>query len=235
MHELLHLPRFKSLFGAPSNFDSGPCERMHKEVAKHPGCRSQKRHETFSYQAAKRLAEKHVLDLALEKLEAKPQVEEQSKTTTRFGSSFLMKCDLQTDKKALQPPTYNVSIKGLGLLSGDPLLDKKLYPDLVQFIVVYFSSKKHQFASPIYCRSEISDELNNCYRAHHSFHSGSFWHDWAWVSYANDSAKDGYSNVPAKLLCFLPKGVNESRSPDPLVICHPCMWQSCSVSSIARK
>ena len=68
-HELLHVPRFITLFGATSNFDSGPCERMHKEVAKQHGRRSRKRHEAFSYQATKCLAKKHVLDLALNQLE----------------------------------------------------------------------------------------------------------------------------------------------------------------------
>ena len=157
-HELLHVPRFITLFGAPSNFDSGPCERMHKEVAKQPGRRSQKRHETFSYQAAKRLTEKHVLDLALNQLEKQPPTtsEEPAKSSSA-GSQFVLICKLQANHNTLQPPVYNVSIKGLGLLANDKLLDKKLYPDLIQFIVVYLSGLNHKFESPILCCTEIVD------------------------------------------------------------------------------
>jgi hypothetical protein len=36
LHELLHATRFIDLFGAPLNYDSGPCERLHKDFAKQP-------------------------------------------------------------------------------------------------------------------------------------------------------------------------------------------------------
>ena len=55
-------------------------------------------------------------------------------------------------------------------------------------------------------------------------------------------AKRGYSNVPAKLLTFLPDGYNKKKpsneDPDckePHVVCHPCTWESSKVSSIAKK
>ena len=240
-HELLHVPRLITLFGAPSNFDSGPCERMHKEVAKQPGRRSQKRHETFSYQAAKCLAEKHVLDLALNQLEKQPPTtsEEPAKSSSA-GSQFVLICKLQANQNTLQPPVYNVSIKGLGLLANDKLLDKKLYPDLIQFIVVYLSSQDFKFDSPIHCCTEILDDSNTRYRAHHSYQSGWFWYDWAWVSYKTENDEEGFSDVPAKLLCVLPKGVKnlnkeQPDSAEPLVVCHPCMWQSQKVSSIVTK
>jgi hypothetical protein len=54
IHELRHYPEYMKMFGSPSNFDTGPCERMHKEIAKQPGRRSQKRHATFTFQAATR-------------------------------------------------------------------------------------------------------------------------------------------------------------------------------------
>ena len=155
-------------------------------------------------------------------------------------ASFVLTCNLQADHSTLQPPVYNVSIKGLGLLANDDLLDKKLYPDLIRFIVVYFSGHNHKFESPIHCCTEIVDELNIRYRAHHSYRSGWFWHDWAWVSYKKENDEEGFSDVPAKLLCFLPNGVSspsnkDESSIDPLVICHPCKWQSHSVSCIARQ
>ena len=123
-HELLHVPRFITLFGAPSNFDSGLCERMHKEVAKQPGHGSQKRHETFSYQAAKHLAEKHVLNLALNQFEKKahPTNAEPAESSSA-ASQFVLTCNLQADHNTLHLPIFNVSIKGLGLLANDDLLD----------------------------------------------------------------------------------------------------------------
>ena len=159
-HELLHVLRFITLFGAASNFDSGPCERMHKEVAKQPGNRSQKRHETFSYQVANHLAEKHVLDLALNQLEKSHLQPMQSQPNfSSAASQFVLTRNLQADHNKLQLPVYNASIKGLGLLANDDLLDKKLYPDLIWFIAVYLSSLDYKFESPIRCCTDIVDEL----------------------------------------------------------------------------
>ena len=240
MHELLHVPKFISLFGAPSNFDSGPCERMHKEIAKQPGRKSQKRHATFTFQAAKHLAEKHVLSLASKELTDKPVKAASAPNATKMGSQFILTCSLQKGSKPATTPLYNVSVKGLGLLKDDFLLDKKLYPNMVHFIVSYFISND-LLLDTIRCCTEIVDDSDIRYRAHHSYRSGSFWYDWAWVSYTNDS-EEGYSNVPAKLLTFLPDGYNKTKpsneDPDckePHVVCHPCTWESSKVSSIAKK
>ena len=59
------------------------------------------------------------------------------------------------------------------------------------------------------------------------------WHDWAMVSY-KDGTDSGYTNVPAKLLCFL-----RMKQPDGsfeiMVICHPCQWRSKSVSLLINE
>jgi hypothetical protein len=230
MHELLHLPKLICMYGSPMNFDSGPCERMHKDVAKMPGRRSQKRHETFTLQAANRLADRHVIDrLYKEIVETNEEKEdglgEQECKQTCSGSSF----ELEIVEES--PNKYEVSVHGCGVLSS-VALEKKLYPNLVEFIVHFFT-KFDVMPKKIRCSSEFVDESGNIFRAHHDYRAGGFWHDWGMVSYVDETSQEGFSNVPAKILCFLPHGVPGDSMCH--VVCHPCQWRKQSVSKLVSK
>jgi len=85
----------------------------------------------------------------------------------------------------------------------------------------------------ITCQSEYRDEDNITYHAHHQYRGNGIWHDWGWVSYKNESNEDGFVDVPAKLLCFLPDGVPGNSSCH--VVCHPCEWKNEMVSKLMRK
>jgi hypothetical protein len=52
IHKLLHIPSLITFFGSPSNYDSAACKKMQKQIAKRPGRKAQKRHDTFDQQAA---------------------------------------------------------------------------------------------------------------------------------------------------------------------------------------
>jgi hypothetical protein len=87
------------------------------------------------------------------------------------------------------------------------------------------------------CSTEIVDEYGVIYRAHPFYRGSGYWHDWAWVSYEDEDSEDGYSDVPAKILCFLPEGFGEGdeEEREPLLVCHPCRWEQTNLSPLVRK
>jgi hypothetical protein len=211
---------------------------MHKDIAKKPGRASQKRHATFTLQAAIRLAERHVIEFVHSKLSIEepytPNVVDNSHKTTSevggSGSKFKIHMKKETAVKGVLP-SYSVSLEGFGSLSSLPLADL-IYPNLIEFLVSYFSSQNNNFQT-ITVRSEYVDEFGTLYRAHHDYRSSGFWHDWVLVSYSDDTASDGFTNVPAKLICF---ATNESVVPSELLaVCHPCQWRSSRLSPLVER
>lgn len=230
MHELLHSVRMINLFGSPSNFDSGPCERMHKDVAKRPGRAAQKRHETFTAQAAQRLSDRYLLDLAYQKLVVDNEIPPPSITTSTAvcsGSSFGISIKFVPNTNG--GTKCQVRAHGFGQLVACDLR-QDLYPGLVEYIAAYFVSNFDGIPTTIYCASEYRDDNSNIFRAHHSFRSNGFWHDYAWVSYADDRSPDGFTNVPAKILTFLPEGL--PGVPGCHAVVHPCGWRSTRVTEL---
>ena len=232
MHELLHITRLIDYFGSPLNFDSASCERMHKDVAKKPGRACQMRHATFNMQAAKRLADHCVIDNAYKQLVEKPnaKVESSQTVSSASGSSFVLRVTEVTQQDR-NDVSYQVSIHGNGVLHNERL-EMLLYPGLAEFIVAYFT-KFDTMPNSIRCCSEYTDEDGTIYRAHHEFRSAGFWHDWVWTSYADDNSPEGYSNVPAKVLCFLPDGIPGNNSCH--AVCHPCQWGKTKVNELISK
>ena len=120
LHELLHVTHMIEQFGFPMNFDSGPCERMHKDVAKKSGRVSQKRHATFTLQAASRLADWHIIDLAYNQLVLLPKKKEPAEedvAADACGSSYVVGVCLGEDSYDEENLRYEVSLAGRGVLS----------------------------------------------------------------------------------------------------------------------
>jgi hypothetical protein len=226
MHELLHVCKFIELYGAPANYDSSASERLHKDVAKKPGRRSQKRHETFNHQCAVRLADRHILDFAYKMLNDDPTCPKASgEKKAAEGSHFTLL--VQETPDTLH---YEVSVVGTRSLSSEDLANK-LYPNLVEYIVSYMS-EAGDVHNKVRCCSEWIDEHGVLYRGHHNYRGNGFWHDWAWVSYTNDS-EEGFANVPAKILCFLPHGFDNMS--ETLVVCHPSNFRHRSLSLLVTE
>ena len=77
----------------PATLTLRPCERMHKEIAKRPGRRAQKQHERFTFQAAQRLADRHVLDKAYHDIVRDyelPESDEENSNSYEMMTSFYM-------------------------------------------------------------------------------------------------------------------------------------------------
>ena len=228
MHELLHVTRSIDLFGSPMNFDTGACERMHKDVAKKPGRAAQKRHSTFTLQAACRLSDRHVVDFAYQHfVPSSTQSKPTSSKGACAGSSFVLQITQNSEF------SYSVTITGDGALASQEQLEQHLYPDLVRYTVGHFCQKYPTLVTSITCRSEYTDESGILYRAHHNYRSSGTWHDWAWVSFVNENNEEGFSNVPAKILCFLPNGVPGNANCH--VVIHPCHFRSKKETSLITK
>jgi hypothetical protein len=175
--------------------------------------------------------DRHILDVAHEQLVAEEEDVRQEPLPVCVGSSYVLQVSAKKTGPLAQL-SYDVVVNGDGVLDV-PDLDTRLYSDLVSFIVV-FMSKDGVVPTSIQCRSEYVDEHQTIYRAHPNFQGRGFWYDWAWVSYQNDNSSDGYSNVPAKLLCFLPQGLPNDQG-NCYVVCHPCKWTSTTVGKLGRK
>ena len=231
MHELLHITKLIELFGSPANFESGGCERLHKDIAKKPGRRTQKRHESFTLQAASRLADTHVIEYAHRALVSCRNVEEEA----RRGSGIVVQCQASLFDILLEEhdDVLHVSVSGHGSFSSSVDLLGDLYPDLVEFIVLSANERCDTLPKIIHCSTEMRDKENgDNYRAHPNYRSVGFWHDWAWVSWVDDTAEDGYCCYPAKILCFLPFGLEDDT---PLVVIHSCGYECESLSLIVRE
>jgi len=232
MHELLHITHFIDMFGSPTNFDSASCERMHKDVAKKPGRKSQKRHETFTMQAASRLADRYVIDRAYHEIVGDDERTGDDNDIPVVGSSFDIVVASADEDNHVAGPNYQVSVRGFRNLSGR-LSQENLYPNLVEYIVAYFAEYYEDVPGTIQCCTEMADDDGKLYRAHPDYRGAGFWHDWALVSYQRNSADEGYDNVPAKLLCFLPNGLPDDEQCH--VVCHPCRWQKQVLSPILTR
>ena len=231
IHELFHIPVLIATFGAPINFDSSACERMHKQIAKQPGRRSQKRHNVFDQQCASRLAQHLVLDKAnqiiVDNHIALHQTQDIHMETPRYArpSMFMVSYKKTTnvrDKK--EKEKIMASVYGTNSLNLESLNDC-VYPNLVEFIAIYFTM--HHTEGVVKCLTEALGEDQVIYRCHPNYQKGGFWHDWAWVKFEDDK-NSGY--VPAKLLAFLPDGVPGSTECH--AVCHPCQWKSKKKSNL---
>jgi len=140
LHELLHVTCMIEQFGSPMNFDSGPCERMHKDMAKKPSRVSQKCHATFTMQAASCLADQHIIDLAHNQLVLLPEKKEPAEedvAADACGSSYILGVCLAEDGHDEENPCYKVLVAGRGVLAYQNLFEL-LYPDLVKYVVSFF-------------------------------------------------------------------------------------------------
>jgi hypothetical protein len=234
MHELLHITTLIDRFGSPMNYDSGVCERMHQEIAKRPGRQSQKRHSTFTTQAANRLADRYVIDVAHEQMSktfAKLPPSDKLPPDNAAGGSRFEILASQIEDQHGNVIRFDVRLKGLGSLSSVSLEDL-LYPGLVEFIIFKFQETGINLPTAIQCCSEYNDEHNVLFRAHHNFRSAGAWNDWALTAYQSDTA-EGFTNVPVKIICFLPNGVPGNSSCH--MVCHPCQWRSKKETELLRQ
>jgi hypothetical protein len=231
IHDLLHIPWTIKMFGSPANYDSSACERMHKQTAKQPGRRCQKRHETFDKQAAHRLAQFNLIRFASDmsnnasqsgiamqgkpdfSITAQPTNKERVCAASRFTITY--KSTSQIHRKG---GTLTTSVEGIGLLKVSNLT-RFLYPDLVSFIALHCSQYKE--SATIHCCTEFMADNDICYRSHPNYQQKGYWHDWAWVKFEDSKQKGA---VPSKILCFLPYGISGDNS-ECYVVCHPCQWQ----------
>jgi hypothetical protein len=247
MHELLHYPLMIEQFGSPLNYDCSPCERMHKDMAKRPGRMSQKNHSTFNLQAARRLADSIVVDAAATKMgigtdQSTDLLVDESVSNDSPNGPQLQPSQFNLFVKVSYPPRsrnahYDVKVSGHGQLWHVSNLHDKLYPDLIPYLLTYYSQQFPDVTSfQLCCCSEAQDESGVKYRAHHDYRSGGIWYDWAWISYCKDNSPDGFTNVPGKLICFISRFDSETRVDDTMyAVCHPCQWSSKQVTSLTKR
>jgi hypothetical protein len=238
IHELMHLPTLMEQYGSPVNFDSSACEKLHKDIAKKPGRQSQKRHKTFTQQAAQRLSERQMISRAYNIIQNETnnnntKVSADSNLNIqqlKKGSSFHIKCIPMVDDEG--KTFIQTHVIGSGLLQHVHNLQDMLPKHLIKFILLQIDRKYLKSPFTIECRTEYMDNDENLFRCHFNYRSEGFWYDWAMVTFIN-SHTTTEGNVPAKLLCFLPNGIPGNS--EYLVVCHPCQWRKEKVTHLIRR
>jgi hypothetical protein len=230
VHELLHIPSLISLFGSPANYDSAACEQMHKDFAKQPGRKSQKRNETFDQQAASRLAQRYIIDTSMNVIQKSMSYATESTNMSdtmkvASASHFFVNFQIVATSGRHGKKQVKVTTSGEGSLKLFASFNS-IYPDLVEFIAYKFSLNQND--GVVRCVTEYATDSNILYRCHPNYQRGGYWHDWAWVRFA-DKTKEGL--VPAKLLTFIPDGI-PGIDEECHVICHPCQWKSKFVTNL---
>jgi len=143
----MQLPKLMEQYGPPVNFDSSACEKLHKDIAKKPGRQSQKRHKTFTQQAAQRLSERQMISRAYNIIHNETNNNNAKVSADSYlniqqpkkGSSFFIKfIPMVDDEGKVFIHTYVI---GLGLLQHIQNLQDMLPKWLVEFILLQIDRK----------------------------------------------------------------------------------------------
>jgi len=172
-HQLLHLPFLLTLYGAFSNSDTGPCERLLKYVVKNPFRSTQKRPKSAHLQIARRIIDNLVMDKAFKLYECDQLVQAEALDNQQYlpqqtklcGTKYVLS---RHHKEGLTIKIGNVEISGssnvpkwnvLSFISESIL---RYLPDNTP-LHLYTEHKRH-------------DVL---FRCHPCYRNESEWYDWA--------------------------------------------------------
>ena len=221
-HQNLHFTRNICCQGSVLNFDGGRPEAIAKDLAKCPGLRTQKHHQSITIQTAKHYHEDLTLFECEQLYNEKIVNNEKSSSLKRImtytyfnnniqeernfdfnvvlqGSSFYLSIDILDSKD----PTSNfvtqkilskVILNGTGIKSR---MDDELICCVTNWLWVdHFGGKLTLGSKPkCYTQMRISDDIYNC---HPSYLSDLSWNDWVYVNFGNQ-----YADIPAWLLMII--------------------------------
>jgi hypothetical protein len=210
---------------------------MHKDIAKKPGRKAQKRHKTFNLQAGNRLAEMQLINQLYHRLkmdidndsdnDSKKQIAPSAST----GSRFFIVISPLIDANGNQ--YMSISIEGAGSLKNIENVGEKLPKDLIRFILFKSDLALVTKETKIICQTEYTDRNKTTFRSHFDYRSEGFWYDWAMVTFMRNTHDDKKANVPAQILCFLSEGAPGNSGF--LMVCHPCQWKYTRVTNLITK
>lgn len=212
-HELLHIPQFMMEFGATKNYSASRPEAHHKQRAKQPGRRSQKRIRHIDQQCATRVADAFVIQATMQLFSNKSPADTTvfsnqnptnndtiSHETADASSSYMLKTyiDVMTDELC-----YYVQLNNR---SATPI---ELEPNLEFFLMDYYRAQ-WDAATGVgslllrteYRRYDLNNECLIHIRCHPDYRSNGPWYDWAFIRFEDDAGN--CTDYPSRILACVP-------------------------------
>lgn len=187
-----HTGRVARELGSSRNFDGEPCEEGMKAFVKEPGEAALKRVKDFHVNAAKKLGEYQVIDIAYRNVRTEEPRDEQNhvkKRPTLTGSRFLL--HLEEDSNG---NIANVHIE------WETKTPKEEYPQSLMHYIAEICAESDELQVTGY--SEFYHKgCGQVFWCHPSFRQGHPWYDWASIKWHNDEEEDAFYLGCIK--CFL--------------------------------
>ena len=194
VHIILHMMLYIIQNGAPRNWDSGPGESNHKYNIKAPFLTTQKRHDSVSYQVAKRFADNLVIERTVRGL---------------FPAPPLAPVPMHDPEPKLAGAWYQIEANGdttnFSYHSKEAAANATRAEDrVIRFLHQYLLHALPEDHSAVECWTEYTrfdrDDSTKKYlfRTCPNYRKDRDWFDWALVDWGGDENK-----IPTHLLAFL--------------------------------
>ena len=210
-HELLHIPRFMTAFGATKGYSAARPEAHHREHAKQPGRRSQKRVRHIDQQCATRVADAFVIQSTLQLFSrtttqqlADPALADNVTVTSETAdasSTYMLTTyvDAATDELC-----YHVKLNNT---AATPI---HLEPNLAFFLMDYYRAQWDAATGvgSLMLRTEYRryDAHGECLihiRCHPDYRSTGSWYDWAYIRFEDNAGN--CTDYPSRILACVPR------------------------------
>jgi hypothetical protein len=215
-HELLHIPRFMTAFGATKCFSAARPEAHHKEHAKQPGRRSQKRIKHIDQQCATRVADAFVIQSTLQLFSTTKQPAD---TAQACNIATATNNDTATSETADASSTYllttyvDAATNELCYhvqLSNAAATPINLEPNLAFFLMDYYRAQ-WDAATGVgslllrteYWRYDANSECLIHIRCHPDYRSTGAWYDWAYIRFEDNAGN--CTDYPSRVLACVPR------------------------------
>ena len=255
-HELLHIPRLMMAFGATKGYSAARPEAHHKEHAKQPGRRSQKRIRHFDQQCATRVADAFVIKSTMQLFSDNPPLpaaspllpsqqasppglapQNHDDTTTcdtaAFSSTYLLTSYI--DEATAELCYYVHLVNG----SATPI---ELEPNLEFFLMDYYREQwdAETGVGSLMLRTEYRRHAQNgeCLihiRCHPDYRRNGPWYDWALIRFEDDAGN--CTDYPSRILACIPRQQQQNHTVHPTedAPLFELVVQCCSVPTDAQR
>ena len=201
-HLLTHIWEDMIMFGVPSNVDSGPGEKNHKENVKQPGGNTQKRQGQLAMQTATRYSE----NLLLKNLAGK-----YGTTKSHMAKQHMSKWNSgqKRGRRGIGGTRFSIGIRH----DGNSGAGKAVYIWKTRGCMDHVKLPKRWLNALVeQCLPKLSSSHVDCFtehkrgehvfRAHPSYRNGSAWHDFVNVEW-EVGTEGTICCIPAQICCFI--------------------------------
>ena len=221
VHDLLHVPMFITMFGAPMNYNTGFCEHNHKYQAKIPGRHAAKRHSTFTKSIATSIVDTYLLDVFETLVDKHNKKLHGSQVETIDDPQFVQNDQPQNDnivESVKYATTCHIAVANNNIVVEWNTCSESipsLSAGMVRFIVCEFDLAAQPNKSVIlytqYKRNGTTFHCHPCYRG------GEPWYDWMVLMYMDDNYPNQALTCPVRLMAVVVENDAPNKVYHPIV------------------